>query len=313
MRFEGLDLNLLVALNILLEERNVTLAARRLHISQSALSGALARLREYFGDELLVPVGRAMVPTPRAESLAEPVRAVLLQVRSSIASKSQFDPATSERRFNILTSDYLIAVLLGEVIRRASLIAPGVGFDVQHVQDRPIERLERGEVDLLITPEPFTSDAHPFELLFQDDHVVIAAEDNPAVRVGLDLERFLELGQVGVRFGSDRMPAYEDWVLTTTSHRRRLEVVASSFTAVPFLVAGTGRIALLPRRLASHFARLLPLKIFAAPIELPPLREVMQWNRFNDQDPGLRWLLGLLRETAAQELPSGAEESVLAS
>jgi len=154
---------------------------------------------------------------------------------------------------------------------------------------------------------------HPFELLFQDDHVVIAAEDNPAVRVGLDLERFLELGQVGVRFGSDRMPAYEDWVLTTTSHRRRLEVVASSFTAVPFLVAGTGRIALLPRRLASHFARLLPLKIFAAPIELPPLREVMQWNRFNDQDPGLRWLLGLLRETAAQELPSGAEESVLAS
>jgi len=313
MRFEGLDLNLLVALNVLLEERNVTVAAKRLHLSQSALSGALARLREYFNDDLLVPVGRLMVPTPRAESLAEPVRAVLLQVRSSIASKSQFDPATSERRFNILTSDYLIAVLLGEVIRRASLIAPGVGFDVQHVQDRPIERLERGEVDLLITPEPFTSDAHPFELLFQDDHVVIAAEDNPAVRVGLDLERFLELGQVGVRFGSDRMPAYEDWVLTTTSHRRRLEVVASSFTAVPFLVAGTGRIALLPRRLANHFARLLPLKIFAAPIELPPLREVMQWNRFNDQDPGLRWLLGLLRETAAQELPSGAEESVLAS
>jgi len=302
MRFEGLDLNLLVALNILLEERNVTAAAKRLHLSQSALSGALGRLREYFNDDLLVPVGRLMVPTPRAESLAEPVRAVLLQVHSSIASKSQFDPATSDRRFNILTSDYLIAVLLGDAIRRASSLAPYVGFDVQHVQDRPLERIERGEVDLLITPEPFTSDAHPFELLFQDDHVVIAAEYNAAVAQGMDLARFLELGQVGVRFGSDRMPAYEDWVLSTTSHRRRLEVVASSFTAVPFLVAGTGRIALMPRRLANHFARLLPLKVVAAPIELPPLREVMQWNKFNNQDSGLRWLLELLRDTAAAGL-----------
>lgn len=299
MRFEGLDLNLLVALSVLLDERNVTAAARRLHLSQSAMSGALARLRDYFGDELLVPVGRTMVPTPRAEALAEPVRVLLQHVRGSIAGKSRFDPAHSERKFSILTSDYLIVVLLGEVIRRAARIAPMVSFDIQQVQDRPIDRIERGEVDVLITPEPFTSDAHPCALLFEDDHVVIGAEENPALSGEISMERFLQLGHVGARFGSERMPAYEDWFLSQISQRRNLEVVASSFTAVPFLVVGTERIALMPRRLARHFARLLPLAIREAPVALPRLREMAQWNKFNDKEPGLRWLLGLLHEAAA--------------
>ncbi len=297
MRFDGLDLNLLVALNVLLEERNVTVAARRLHLSQSALSGALARLRDYFNDDLLVPVGRLMVPTPRAESLAEPVRAVLLQIRSSIASQSQFDPAVSERRFSILTSDYLIAVLLGDVIRRAATLAPAIGFDVQHVQDRPLDRIDRGEVDLLITPEPFAAPGHPFEVLFEDDHVVIVADGNKEVGETISPGQFLALGHVGVRFGTERQPAYEDWFLSAAAQRRNLEVVVSSFTAVPFMVAGTQRIGLMPRRLANRFAQLLPLRVLPAPLDLPPLREVVQWNRFNAQDPGLRWLIELLRET----------------
>lgn len=111
MRFNHLDLNLLVALDVLLEEQNITRAAERLHMTQSATSGVLARLRTYFEDELLVQVGRKMQPTPYATELAKPVREVLLTIQSSITAKPVFDPATSKRHFRLVTSDYLISVL----------------------------------------------------------------------------------------------------------------------------------------------------------------------------------------------------------
>ncbi len=101
MRLDRFDLNLLVVLDALLEERNVTRASKRLHIGQSAASAALARLREYFGDELMVPVGRGLMPTPLAQSLAEPVRDTLLRARATIARKPAFDPASAERRFMV--------------------------------------------------------------------------------------------------------------------------------------------------------------------------------------------------------------------
>src|SRR5215472_18123748 len=116
MHFRQLDLNLLVALDALLMERNITEAGRRLHVTQSAMSGSLGRLREYFGDELLVQIGRKMVPTPLAETLAEPVREILLKVKATVDARPGFDPATSTRRFSLMMSDYVSTVLMNEVV-----------------------------------------------------------------------------------------------------------------------------------------------------------------------------------------------------
>src|SRR5579883_2295229 len=118
MHFRNLDLNLLVALDALLAERNITQAGKRLHLTQSAMSGALARLREYFGDELLAQVGRKMVPTPLGKSLTEPVRNALHNIQATIATKTRFDPATSKRHFKFMMSDYVATVLMSAALPR---------------------------------------------------------------------------------------------------------------------------------------------------------------------------------------------------
>ena len=124
MRFQRLDLNLLVALDALLAERSVSLAAERICLSQSATSSALGRLREYFADDLLVVKGRQMVLTARAESLVEPVRAVLEQIRTTISVSPPFDPATSDRAMTIMASDYVTEVLLATALREIADVAP---------------------------------------------------------------------------------------------------------------------------------------------------------------------------------------------
>src|SRR5579871_1564223 len=115
MQLSHLDLNLLVALDALLTECSITAAGRRVHLTQSAMSGALGRLREFFNDDLLTPVGRKMVRTAMGESLAEPVREILLQIKETIASIPAFDPATSKRRFSLMMSDYVATVLLPQI------------------------------------------------------------------------------------------------------------------------------------------------------------------------------------------------------
>src|SRR3954467_4262234 len=117
MRYQRIDLNLLIALDALLAERNVTRAAERMHMTQSAMSGVLARLREYFDDPLLVPVGRTLRLTPRAESLVQPVREILLKVDSTLGAHPEFDPANASRHFVVIASDYVSHVFLGEVLR----------------------------------------------------------------------------------------------------------------------------------------------------------------------------------------------------
>ena len=147
MDLHAFDLNLLVALDALLTERNVTQAGVRLNLSQSSMSGALSRLRSYFQDELLVPGGRRMVLTPLAETLVEPVRDLLLQTRQTLATKPRFDPATATRHISIAVSDYTIEILLSDVLRRARVLAPFITFRLQPIGNRASEALDAGELD----------------------------------------------------------------------------------------------------------------------------------------------------------------------
>lgn len=130
MRFKGLDLNLVVALDILLQERSVSRSAERLKLSQPAVSAALARLRDYFNDELLVSIGRSMIPTAYAESLWPIARDLLAKADLLIDTSSTFDPATSQRRFRISASDFIQTVLIAPALRALQTVAPGVSMDV---------------------------------------------------------------------------------------------------------------------------------------------------------------------------------------
>lgn len=303
MRFQRLDLNLLVALDALLTERSVSLAADRLCLSQSATSSALGRLRDYFGDDLLVLKGRQMVLTTRGEQLIEPTRAVLEQIRTTIAVAPEFDPATCERQIRFMASDYTTEVLLVPALARFQTICPKMQFEIQNMGSGPVESLERGLVDLLVTVDFATSSDHPSELLFKDDYVVVGDPANPAMQQEMTSELYLSLGHVTVRFGRTRIPAFDDWFMRRRKQQRRIEVVAASFTMIPALIVGTNRIGTMHRRLAEKMSQRYDLAIAEVPFEIPPVRQLAQWSIANNSDAGIRWVVRQLQDMAKSEVP----------
>ncbi len=310
MRFERLDLNLLVALDALLVERSVTLAADRVCLSQSAMSSALGRLRDYFADDLLVIRGRKMVLTARGEELAEPVRAVLEQIRTTIATVQPFTPATSDRLIRIMASDYTTETLLAAALVGIEGAAPNMRFEIQPMNDVPVETLERGFIDMLITIDYTISTDHPRQILFEDDYVVVGWTGNQVLRGELSKDDYFALGHVTARFGRARVSAFEDWFIRRQKQQRRVEVIAPSFLSLPGLVIGTQRIATVHRRLASRLADSLPLVVREVPLDIPPIRQAAQWHIANGNDPALRWVIEQL--VAVAQADAAADPKVVA-
>ena len=302
MRLDKLDLNLLVALDALLQERGVSLAADRLNMSQSAASGALARLREFFKDDLLVLNGRSMALTPRAEKLVEPVRAVLDQIRETIIPAEPFDPATSDRTLTIMATDYIAEILLRPLIVACASEAPGICFELVPIVESPVEALQRGRADILIGIDNVVSTEHPSELLYTEDFVIAGWQDNALLAGPMTLEKYGGLGHVSVRFGQ-QTASYEGTAARLRAIPRRIEVIAPSFSALGGLIVGTGRIATIHRLLAVRMAEFLPLALFELPFEMPPVREIAQWTSRSANDPAIAWLVGRLK-AIGQELHS---------
>lgn len=291
MRFLRFDLNLLAALDALLTERNVTRAADRLNIGQSAASSALGRLRDYFQDELLVASGREMRLTALGQTLIEPVRATLRQAQATLQLQPGFDPATSTRRFTIAASDYVTQVLLLDVVRHVAELAPNLCLTLTRRAPNALEQLERGQVDLLIVPDFYPASGHPTEPVFEDDYVCIAWSGHPDLGRKLSLSSYLALPHVASRQRETRPYAFEDAHLPAGSAERKVEVFIDEFSSLPELVVGTRRIATVQRRIAERAkARKLPLKVMSVPFTIPTLRETMRWHATASADPALTWL-----------------------
>lgn len=302
MRFERLDLNLLVALDALLTEKSVSVAADRIHLSQSATSSALGRLREYFDDDLLVLKGRKMVLTARGEELSEPVRNVLHMVRTTITEAPEFDPASSDRTITIMATDYSTEVVLSPALQEISKTAPNLKFIIRPVSEDPTRVLEHGEVDLVVSIDVALAKEHPYEMLFQDNYVVLGWSENPLITDGIDEQTYFNMGHITTGFASkNRQPAFEEWFLRNHAMPRRIEVTAPTFMSVPFLLIGTNRIATIQKRLASHLASKLPLKIMPTPFEIAPIRQAVQWHRSNSKDPCLAWLVQKMKDAVSDE------------
>jgi len=299
VRFKKLDLNLVVVLDALLAECSVTKAGLRLNASQTSVSDALGRLRQYFNDELLVQVGRKMVPTPLGESLVKPARTLLLQAEVMVNTKPSFDPAAASRTFTIMVSDYVNTVLISKLAQALSKTAPNVVLDILEHSAVPWEALERGESDFLIMPDNYLSADHPSTTLFEDRFCCIVWKDNPLVGDTITQDQFMKMGHVVTRFGHNRTPAVDEWFFRRFGNLRRIEMITLGFYGVPQALIGTNRIATIQRTLADYYARLLPIKILEHSFELPSIVEGLQWNRFADSDPGMAWMRQVLAEHSA--------------
>lgn len=300
MRFHRLDLNLLIYLDALLTERSVSKAAHRVHISQSAMSDALARLREYFEDRLFLQVGRSMTPTPLALSMLQPVRDILLQVESVASSKAQFDPLTSRRKITILASDYVTDVLLERVFAKAAKVAPGMSFEIKPFVGGFVEEFQRGDLDFLITPRGYASAEHPFDSLYKEAFTCVVWTGNTRIRTRLTPEAYETSGHISINLGDWRVSTYDEWYLKHRGSARKIELTVPSFRMGLQFVRGSGRILTCHRRHARLYADHYDLRLVRPPFEIPAIELVLQWHRYKEQDPALAWFRRLVRDSANQ-------------
>jgi DNA-binding transcriptional LysR family regulator len=284
-----LDLNLLITLDALLSERNVTRAATRLHLSQPAVSAQLARLRDVFADPLLLPVQRGMIPTAKALELHEPLRLALDQVRAVVVQNRVFNPAKAKLTVSVAASDYVQYVVLQRFILDLRARAPGVRFALRAIDASSLmAQMESGGLDIaLITP-----DAAPATLrsrtLYEEHYVVIARRGHPKLKRKLTVEQFAALEHVVVspRGGSFSTPV--DAALLALGHKRSVVLSAASFLFVPRIVAQSDLVALVPSRLVA--ATDTELQVQDCPFPVNGFSMTMVWHERNHDHAGQRWV-----------------------
>lgn len=299
-RLKNVDLNLLLSLHALLEERNVTHAGTRINMSQPAMSGALARLRRHFHDELLVREGRDHELTPLAEKLRPAVAEAVASMERVLGVRGEFDPATTPRTFAICLSDYALTVLaepllavLGEQADVVFEPIPPVGSDLN---------LQLLRSDLIIAPAGHGVPGRR-QPVFTDEFVCVVAADNPRAADGrLSLADLAGMRHAVPRFGPGQeiAPTPADRALAQAGVERRIEVTVQGLLAVPFAVSGTDLCAFVPRRLAARCADVLDLVVVRVPLEPIELIETAHWHPAQADDPALRWLRGSLHEVAVR-------------
>jgi DNA-binding transcriptional LysR family regulator len=298
MDLAALDLNLLVALDVLLTEQNVTAAARRLHVSQPAASHALRRARDLFGDPLLVRRGNRLVRTTFAESLSEPLRSALAALDGVLANRLWFDPATDTRTIRIALTDYVGNLYLGPLIARVAAEAPGVSVHASLLDSRSFAgQLDRGELDLVASGLPRAAGVSR-EVLAREPYAVVGRRGHP-VGERLDLDGWCGWPHVVMSLASPETPGVVDEVLAKLGRTRRVAVRVPSFTTGAAVVAASDLLMTLPTRLAEREAQAHDLVVWEPPVPVPTLPVVAGWATRRDHDPALVWLRDKLRAVVA--------------
>jgi DNA-binding transcriptional LysR family regulator len=298
--FSSLNLNLLVSLDALLETRSVRRTAERLGVTQSAVSHSLRELRAALGDEILVRSGNAMLPTPRAEAIAAPLREALSTLRRVVEHEAGFDAAGSARRFVVATTDALAVAVFPTLVARVCAGAPRAELSFVPLERGSIERrLAAAEVDLAVGVVPPASGLE-IEPLFGSGFVVLARADHPAIGRRLDLDTYCRLPHALVAV-TGHGPGVVDDALAKLGRSRRVVLRVPYFLAAPPLLAQSDLLLTLPRVVAEHFAALYPLKLYEPPVALPAGGGIaMAWHRRYARDGGLAWLRARVAEATAR-------------
>ncbi|CAD6513523.1 PCP degradation transcriptional activation protein [Paraburkholderia sabiae] len=301
--FRHFDLNLLLTFRALFEERSVTRAAQRLFLGQPAVSGALKRLREAFGDELFVRTSRGIAPTARALELARQIEPFLQTLHQVLTQPSVFDPASAQRVFRIGLSDSLEVLITPEIMDRLSTRAPNVKLIARPTDStRASAMLDDGEIELAVGVFPECVQWQRQRALFEWRFVSVF---NPRLvktrRKRLSMEEFLRYRHVLTSF-SGGLHGFVDERLELEGLKRNVVFSSASFATSPFIVRRTPAIATVPDFIGRVWRDALGLAMSPLPFDVPAYEVSLMWSAARDQDPGLAWLADIFAEAFQQGL-----------
>lgn len=314
MNIDHFDLNLLIAFDVLMRERNVSRTAEKLNVSQPAVSNSLKRLREYFGDPLLVRTTRGMEPTEKALALEPLVRQSLMMAEEALLPTEGFNPASSERVFRLLVSDYVEGTLISSLVAYLQARAPGVSLDIMTLSDGSFQDLEKGMIDLAINRFDFVPQSFYKRTLWQDSFSCLLSKSHPLLG-DIRLDNYLASGHIwvsktgiGVGTGmsqtSDR--GWVDQALSELGHERQIKVFTRHYQIIPSLLKQTNLVATLPTRAALAYKSHPELRVIEPPFAIPPIEIHMVWSPILHHNSAHQWirktLLSLAQELAQQEL-----------
>jgi DNA-binding transcriptional LysR family regulator len=301
VNLNGVDLNLLVALDALLAERNVTRAAERLSLGQPAVSAALNRLRKLFDDPLLSRVGGELVPTPLAETLVRPVQEAITAIQSVLGVRGSFDPRLDHRTFTVVASDYVGLVLLRHLVRRMAAAAPRVRLVVRPVLPDFLTDLRRDQIDLAVVPQELMPERFelPHAELFRDRYVCAVDAGNQTIGEALSLEEFTRHPHLAS--SGHQLPALGQRQIGSLGLFPAAEVSTQTSLLAPFLLAGTDLITLVLERLGRQLQDAAGIRLVEPPVPLQTITEAMYWHPRRAEEPGHRWLREQVLQ-AAQEV-----------
>jgi len=309
MNLDKIDLNLLVYLDILLRERNVTRSASLLGITQPAMSNGLRRLRETFGDPLLVRTSEGMVPTERAQSLQPLLRQILASVEQVIEPTTEFDAKSSDRVFRIMTSDYGEATLLPRLLKRLNREAPHVVLDILTPSDMSFLEVEQGLVDLVINRFDTMPQSFHQKTLWKDSFSCLFAVDNP-ISHDYCLETYIRANHVwvsktGMGAGMGITPedtkrlGWVDEALDSIGYKRHISVFTRHYQSAALLASQRGLIATIPSRAAAIQSENPRLVVKKPPFDIPEFEFKMAWSPLLQHNAAHRWIRQVISDVAS--------------
>jgi DNA-binding transcriptional LysR family regulator len=307
MNLNRLDLNLLVAFDALMTELNVSKAAEKLFVGQSAMSHSLNRLRQTFDDPLLVRTTSGMKPTARAQELIGPIRKALLEIEVTVTTKQAFIPQTVQQRFIIAASDYSELIILPSLIKRVRELAPKVDIHVRQPSEYlPEEGLENGNINVVLGFD--VSLEAPSRIcqqgLFHDALVTIVRESHPTVDNSISLEQYIDLEHALISPSGDDHGIADHW-LDQNDLSRNVVLLVPHFLSAPLIIAQTDLALTLPYRVAERFVKMAPLKLLQTPIPFPSYQMSMMWHPLYEKDPAQQWLRAQIN-TVGQKIAESA-------
>ncbi len=310
MNIQSVDLNLLVYLDVLLRERNVTKAANHLGISQPAMSNGLRRLRQLFDDPLLVRTSEGMTPTERASNLEPQIRSVLADIEMAVQPQTAFDPATSERVFRIMASDYTEASLIPAVLRVLRECAPSVCLDILTPSDVSFFDVEQGRVDMVVNRFDDIPQSFHQTTVWEDDYACLLSADNP-IRNDFTLDTYLDAKHVwvsktgmgvgvGINPKDEQRLGWVDAVLRKLGRKRQISVFTRHYQAAALLAEQKDLVVTIPRKAANLQAENPRVVVLDTPFSIPSFELKMAWSPLLQHNPGHQWLRRLINEVARE-------------
>jgi DNA-binding transcriptional LysR family regulator len=318
--FDKIDLNLLRVFDVVMQERSVLRASQRLHLSQSAVSHALSRLRESLGEEIFVRTGKGMTPTDYAFAISIPLRSALQSMSSALArAASPFQADTARRSFAIAANDYASAVLLPHLNRALAEVAPGIDLVIRPSTRLDLaEQIDLGRIDIAIGMFRSIPDRLRSQLLIQQEEVLIGWDQHPVARRNVTLADLACYPLVVVSLGGEEDGAVKGFILERGLARQsemydrpaleralqkigslpRKQVIIPHFLVIPMLIQNSDLLSIVPRPLADAFSKTYPIVVKQLPYPVASQRMDIVWHTHNDIDPAHCWLRSLVSETA---------------